>query len=262
MMSASHSYLGDVVDEPRIRVSPRASAPGRGARLRWLRAVVLLWLGTLALPADAGDFDPSEHPWGFGYEGGLTLRRKLGGKWELGISGGPNDWLSNSSEEENYSYSRPPGTEGSRRTDDDSRREGGFVAVHAGRTLWQKGSFDLVCYLRGRHTWSNWSDYQESIREGYIYGYPRSWTRTERDEREWAVSLGFRPAFRPVPWFSIEVRFGLVYSWTSGNRRRESIRYDEDGYRDESITTRQFDGQSFRVFGYSGVSSLIFIVWF
>jgi hypothetical protein len=227
-----------------------------------MRAMVLLWLGTLALPADAGDFDPSEHPWGFGYDGGLTLRRKLGGKWELGISGGPSDWLDKSIEEDHNSNNRPPGTEGSRRTDYNRRREGGFVAVHAGRTLWQKGSFDLVCYLRGRHRWSNWSEYRESTSEGDIYGYPQSWTRTEGESRDWAVSLGFRPAFRPVPWFSIEVGFGLAYNWTSDYDRREQVRYDEDGYRDEQVRTDQDDGQSFKVFGYSGLYDLIFIVWF
>ena len=228
--------------------------PAHGLRgPRWLRAIVLLWLVSLALPVDAGDFDPAEDPWGFGYDGGLTLRRKLGGKWEVGVSGGPNDWLGTRVEDDFDRNYEPPGSEQTRHYDSETRREGGFVAVHVGRSVWQRGSFDMICYLRASHNWSNRSEYYETTREGSSYGNPRSWTRSDEDERDYGLSLGFRPAYRPVPWFSIEVGFGLAYYWTSDYDRSEQVRYDEDGYREESVWIDQDDGQSFRVFGYSGL---------
>jgi hypothetical protein len=65
-----------------------------------------------------------------------------------------------------------------------------------------------------------------------------------------------------VPWFSIEVAFGLTYAWTKNTFRYESASYDTNGNGSRRVTAGQTDGQSFTHFGYNGTSSFKFIVWF
>lgn len=248
-----------------LPVSANASAvsrtvPSRRAFSPCWRRVSLLWLLFLGLPVfvAADDFDPKENPWGFGYDGGLTLRRKLGDKWEVGISGGPNDYLSSSSEER-IRESDPPSSNSTTQTDQDTRREGGFVAPHFGRTVWQRGDFDLLCSLSPRFEWANRSDGSSSQS---ATSAAHDWSHRDQDDRNWSLSLEFRPGYRPVSWFSIEVAFGLRYAWTKSTLRDEIIYFRDDGATDRYVTNRESHGQSFSLVGYSGISSLQFIVWF
>jgi hypothetical protein len=231
----------------------------RRTRFVWPRLSMML-VTFVAVPAVvvAGEFDASENPWGFGYDGGLTLRRKLGAKWEIGISGGPNDYLSSRSETV-FRESDPPSSITSDRNDRDNRRESGFVAPHVGRTVWQRGPFDLVCYLRGTFDWSNTSSYSEG-RDNETNDL--SIGTTDVKDRDWILLLGFRPGYRPVSWFSVEVSFGLRYTWTKRTYREEDISYKGTGNSTRYLWEYEEHGQTFNLFGYNGISSLQFIVWF
>ena len=264
MMPATRA-VDDALPVNVVPPSACGSAPPRPAARSWWCLVILLTLASVAIttpaPVAAADFDPSENPWGFGYDGGLTLRRKLGDKWEIGITGGPNDRLSSGTDNEDREELPAPNTRSRVRTFD-SRRESGFVAPHFGRTVWQKGTFDLLCYLRGKFVWENSSYHSDTVNESST-----SIDRVERssrqgDGRNWYLSLGFRPGYRPVPWFSIEVDFGLAYAWTNDTYREERVYFDEEGNSTRTVTNGENDGQTFSLFGYSGTSSFKFIVWF
>jgi hypothetical protein len=173
-------------------VSPQALRP---VSFACLRLVIILTLVSVAMPAPvaAADFDPTENPWGFGYDGGLTLRRKLGDKWEVGISGGPNDYLSSRTDEENRE-SFPSSSTSSAQYDSDGRQEGGFVASHFGRSVWQHGAFDMICYLQGKFLWSNRRDTDERSQDE-PNGTSGNWSSRDDDLRNWSLAVVWLPDF-------------------------------------------------------------------
>ena len=98
----------------------------RAVLLGW--AVIMVWAG-LACPAGAQE--PVQRRWGFGWDDGLTLRYWLGGKWELALSAGPDDYLVKD-EVRSWNLTDPPQLQGQLEIPRDQRDEHGWVRFQAG----------------------------------------------------------------------------------------------------------------------------------
>ena len=219
---------------------------------RWSAASALILL--LAAPALAGDDAPGrERVWGFGWDQGLTVRRWLGA-WELSLAAGPNDYL-DKSEQRVFDPDAPDDLQGALEVPADDRREEGWVRLQAGYRVARYQSLAAVAFTGLVY---NWEDSQYSHihlgQDGLYDAYD-----TGRFTHRWALELGMRPAWRPVPFLSIETAFGLRFSWQTWSETEHQV-YDSG--LTSVRTERNGDFSSFQDFGWDGLGSLQIVVWF
>lgn len=222
-----------------------------GGRARVLAALFLI----MAIPCAAvGDTDePRRRVWGFGWDDGLTVRRWLG-DWELSLAAGPDDYL-RKSEQRTWDTEAPDEIQGALEVPDDDRREEGWVRLQAGYRVATYKTLAAVVYTGLVY---NWEDSQYSYTsvdyEGLYHSYD-----ADRFTHRWLLELGFRPSWRPVEFLSIETAFGLRFAWNTWSET-ETRSWDNG----ERVQTLEGNGDfsSFTDFGWDGMSSLKFIVWF
>jgi hypothetical protein len=200
-----------------------------------------------------------KYDWGFGWDNGLTLRRNFD-RWQVGVSGGPNDFLRDQFRHE-FDTDLPDSLQGVLTDSDHTRRESGFVRLHLARDVHRQEKFLFQGVLSGSYSWT---DYKEEYQD-YYYGQEGGEAilahRIEESfTQNWSLLVGLRLTWFPVPYLSLEHEFGLVYLWE--NIETESTRFDERDHRlsrDVLETRRQY----FEDFGPSSLTSNIQIVfWF
>jgi hypothetical protein len=226
--------------------------------LRWPLPVILALIVLCSVAqADETETGPVDRKWGLGWDSGLTARLWLGGVWELGLTAGPNDDLSNR-EEENYDTGRPPDwSETEESVVREDKRESGFVRFQAGRLVARRGPLALVCFSGLKYYWSD-SRYSFQVDKPSNPGDSRENVR-DYDSSTWTLSLGIRPSFIILDFLTIETAFGLYYSWDEFEQV-ERTTYPETGQ--VRMELDRVSGSSFRYSGWSGMGSLQFIVWF
>ena len=210
-----------------------------------------------AIGTNAAETGPVDRKWGLGWDNGLTARLWLGGVWELAVAAGPNDNLS-TSEGFQYDTGRPPEwDESESRSVREDKRESGFVRLQAGRLVSRRGPLALVCYSGLQYTWS---DSRYSYSEVDL-DHPENSLDSVRDydRSTWDLRLGIRPSFIILDFLTIETAFGLQYSWSSAVEAERTV-YPETGQ--VQLYTDTDDGHRFSYYGWSGMGSLQFIVWF
>ncbi len=225
-----------------------------GGALIVVLAVVVMFS---AIGANAAETGPVDRKWGLGWDNGLTARLWLGGVWELAVAAGPNDNLSTS---EGFQYdtgSPPEWNESDSRSVREDKRESGFVRLQAGRLVSRRGPLALVCYTGLQYTWSD-SRYSYS---GVDLEHPENSRDSVRDldRSTWDLSLGIRPSFVILDFLTIETAFGLQYSWISTDEAERTL-YPESGQ--VQLYGDTDDSHRFSYYGWSGMGSLQFIVWF
>ena len=96
--------------------------------------------------------DPDRR-WGLGWDDGLTLRRLLGA-WEVGVSAGPNDWLSDDFTH-TFGADLPDSVDGALTDTRSNRRESGFVRLQVARAVGGHRTLQLSAVAGGRYSWSD-----------------------------------------------------------------------------------------------------------
>ncbi|MFH1841683.1 MAG: hypothetical protein ABIF77_00610 [bacterium] len=233
----------------------RIHRSGTGAgRIVFTLAVVLV-CGSLSLPASshAGD---SEKNWGIGWAQGITLRKCFGSTWELGISGAPQDYLSNEDE-----YESPPDLPaegpGYLAAQSTTRRESGWARFTVARHLLQRDRLSLAVYSGLKY---NWRDGQTT--QSYYQEFVSAYTREVTDEwtDEWRLILAARPSYAIRDNVTIEIEFGLSYAWQDEEVVIMNQPADSAG---ETIRRRFSESSSFSTYrGWEGLNSLNIIIWF
>lgn len=193
--------------------------------------------------------------WGLGWDNGLTVRR-LVGPWELGVSAGPND-----ARGDDYTYTSSPdlpdSVSGGLTDSTVDRRESGFVRLYAAHPLAAYRTLQLSAVGGAGYSWSDMS-----TTDRHYYAWDNGW-RTERRDiftDTWQVTAGFRVAWFPVPFLSLETEFGLSLRWVD----RTTKVYDLNA--DDLVPTQSHATSSdnyFEDYGpYSLTSDIQLVVWF
>lgn len=226
---------------------------GRAA-LICLTTLMILTVAGSALAVETG---PVERKWGVGYARGLTARLWLGGVWELAISGGPNDSLYH---EERFSKDTgwsPPYELEESQTNDDYKRESGFVELQAGRLIARRGPLAAVGFLGVNY---NWTDSRSTTYEVYFDDPEENYNRGgDLDVAKWTLTLGLRPSFEIMNFLTIETAFWLAYRWTEEDRTEWREYPNTDRLHRDVVSD---EAESFYYGGWTGMGSLQFIVWF
>jgi len=187
----------------------------------------------------------------------LTARLWLGGVWEFAVAAGPND---NLSQREGFEYdtgSPPEWNEKENERISEDKRESGFVRFQAGRLVSRRGPLALVCYSGLQYTWSD-SRYSYSNVDLANPENSRDGVR-DYDRSTWDLRLGIRPSFIILDFLTIETAFGLQYSWGTFDEVERTV-YPETGQ--VLLNANIDDSHRFSHYGWSGMGSLQFIVWF
>ena len=220
----------------------------------WMGAVCALLL--LAAPAAARDQDDGgrDRHWALGWEDGVTLRRDLG-LWDVSVSAGPQDWLDNS---DRYSWNTewPDSLQGQVTSSYDDHHESGFVRLTVARQLGAWDDFTLHATGAGAYTWSN----ANGTSVHWYSSQPEPDRRvTASHEDAWAAALGFRLAWRPLPYLGLHTRLGVILRSETG-WRTETYRDGADG----GITSYEepYRSLTFNDYGATGTGSIEFFVWF
>lgn len=222
-----------------------------------LVGMTVLMILTSAGPTSAVETGPVDRKWGLGWDSGLTGRLWLGGVWELALSGGPNDELSNDLRHSIDSGYPPFWEERESYTTEDDKQESGFVRIQAGRLLARRGPMAAVGYLGLKYKWSH-SRYIDKVNDvddpenSHIHG-------RDYDDSSWILTLGLRPSFEVWNFLTIETAFGLWYRWYD-YERVEWREYTQTGQVSQDVSTE--NEERFSSSGWSGMYSLQFIVWF
>lgn len=218
---------------------------------------VVLMILTSAGPAIAVETGPVDRQWGLGWDHGLTGRYWFGGVWELALSGGPNDYLSDDEGHSLDSGYPPYWEERESYTTQNEKQESGFVRIQAGRLISRRGPLAAVGYLGLKYEWSHSSYIDNNVdvdtpEDSNVRG-------SENDSSSWTLTLGLRPSFEVMGFLTIETAFGLWYRW-SDYERVEWREFQQTG----RVTRDEYSdyGERFSYSGWSGMGSLQFIVWF
>ncbi len=208
----------------------------------------------LGFPCFAPAQEPVERTWGFGYDHGLTVRAWLGGLWEVSLAAGPSDYLSKV-ESRSWLISSPSVQQGLLEVPEDVREEHGWVRMQVGRLIRQEGQFTVVGYGGVVYEWLN-SQERSLVLHDLNNDYDTF--ELDRHTRRWIMSLGFRPAWQPVSFMTVEAAFGLnfiVENWDQTIHRTWSGAEGDD--------YQEFDGhvQIFEDFGLEAMASIQVFIW-
>ncbi len=222
---------------------------------RGLVAVLLLGLSLMVTADLALANERPSQAWGVGWDDGLTVRRWLGGQWELSLSAGPDDYLTKS-ESRQWFLSDPALQRGTLQVPADNRQEQGWVRMQLGHLVSRRQDVALVAYSGLVY---NWIDYQErSLDLNRLVGDFDTWELDRFTER-WVLTLGMRPSWRPTDFLTIELAMGLNFIWESWEQETER-RYA--GVLGEDRSLDEGHSRAFEDFGWEGASSLQFFFWF
>ena len=215
--------------------------------------VIIVGLLATAAPAAAGE--RAEQRWGVGWDDGLTVRRWLGGQWELSLSAGPDDYLTKT-ETRHWFLSDPALQQGTLQVPEDHREEQGWVRAQIGHLITRRDDIALVGYSGLVY---NWIDYQErALVLDRLVGDFDTWELDRFTER-WVLTLGLRPSWRPTDFMTVELAVGLNFIWESWDQATERTYAGVDGA-DTSVDNGH--SGAFEDFGWEGASSLQFFFWF
>ncbi len=218
-------------------------------------AMLMMILLLLAAPAWSQEPDLTSRPWGFGWDGSPTLRRQLG-RWQLAVTAGPDDNLSDS-ETLSFGPDLPDSVQGLLTDGDHSKRESGHVRLDVLREVARQDNLVFFGLFGSSYQWSDYesgSDYYYYRDEGYRLSRESGfWDR-------WSLLLGGRLAWYPVPFVSLETDFGVVLSWYN----RDSVRQSKDPDETEwNVDHRHNHEQDFDSFGfYDLTTGMNLVVWF
>jgi len=223
-----------------------------GGRLNGFIWAVLLVV-VFAPAARAGGH--SARGWGLGWEDGLTVRRWLGTRWELGLAAGPDDYLVKA-ETRTWYLAEPAVQQGVLQVPVDNREEHGWVRGQVGYLITQPGDLSLVGYSGLVY---GWTDYQErALILDPLVGEYDSW-EADRFAEQWVLTVGVRPAWRPADFMTVEFAMGLNFIWESWDQTSERTRAGVEG---SDRTVDSGHSRSFADFGWVGAGSLQFFFWF
>ncbi len=225
----------------------------------WVRPVLLLGMLLLALALSAGrPAAAAERPaqgWGLGWDDGLTVRHWLDDRWELALSGGPDDYLVKI-ESRSWLLSSPPQQRGVLQVPEDHRQEQGWLRGQVGYLLTRRGDLALVGYSGLVY---NWLDYQErALVLDPLVGDYDTWELDRFTER-WVLTLGVRPSWRPADFLTVEMAIGLNFIWESWEQVTDRTYAGVPGG-DHAVDSGH--SRSFEDFGWEGAASLQFFFWF
>lgn len=219
-----------------------------------LTAACALLVLAAAGGAAAAD-DAATRTWAFGWDDGLTLRHRLG-SWQVGISAGPDDRLSDAYRQ-SFDPDLPDSLQGALTQDGTDRDESGFVRLSVARDLAAHRTLGLAALAAASYAWSN-----ESRDDRNYDPWEADWRET-RWLNEWDrfdVRLGARLAWRPVPFLTLETEFGLAYQWRDYETEQWQ-RWPGDPAWTRNVTTGR--DQSFTDFGpYDLTYDVQILLWF
>lgn len=222
---------------------------------RYAAAMTALVLG-LTLTASfvpAAETGPIQRRWGLGWDRGLTARLWLGGTWEMAVLAGPSDYL-NRRQEYRFDSGWSPREENS---SSEEKEEAGFVQVQAGRLVTRRGPLAAVCYAGLGY---DWSDARTGTDQRSIEAQENSMVRIRHYDRStWTLTLGLRPSWEVLDFLTLETAFGLAYTW---RKSEENDRYEYPETGELRVRSDSSRGNSFTYWGWYGLGSLQFIVWF
>lgn len=219
----------------------------------WRLAAAMLLLGLL-LPGAVQAQDKVDRQWGVGWDNGLTVRTWLGGKWELAIAAGPEDYLSKE-ETRSWNLNTPAPQQGLLEVPEDIREEHGWVRFQVGRLIKKKGQFAATGYGGVVYEWIVHQERNLMLHEmNNLYDT----FELDRHTQRWVFTLGLRPSWEPVSFLTVEAAFGLnfiVEDWDQTTSQTwagvEGRDYQElDGH-----------GQQFEDFGLEGMASIQIFIW-
>lgn len=222
-----------------------------------LICMTILMILTTAYTAGAVETGPVDRKWGLGWANGLTARLWLGGVWELSLSGGPNDRLSQQ-EGHRQDTGYPPYWDSREiQVYYEDKRESGFVELQAGRLLARRGPLAAVGFLGLNYYWADDGDTRQEIdinypEDSYLRG-------SAYDVSNWTLTLGVRPSFEVLDFLTLEAAFWLAYRWT------DEVTTDWREYPSSGQVTREvwsIEGEQFYYGGWYGMGSLQIIFWF
>jgi len=193
--------------------------------------------------------------WGIGWDSGLTVRYWLGGKWELALYAGPDDYLVKD-EVQSWNLEDPPSLQGQLEVPRDQRDEHGWVRFQAGRLITRQKTLALVGYAGVVY---EWIDHQDRRLELDSLAGDYDTLEITRFTHHWVLALGLRPSWQPADFLTIEMGFGLNFTWESWD---QTMTQTWAGIEGESVMVTTGHGRSFQDFGWEGLSSLQFIFWF
>ncbi len=225
---------------------------------RFVLAGMLLFVAVLGQIVTGGEPAAAQtavdRGWGVGWDDGLTVRRWLGGRWELALSAGPDDYLVKD-EVRSWNIDDPGSLQGMLEVPLDHREEHGWVRFQAGRLIAGKRDLSLVGYAGVVY---EWVDHQErSLQLDQMIGEYDTF-ELDRFTDTWVLAMGLRPSWQPAGYLTIEMSFGLNFAWSSWDQT--SLR-TYAGIEGTDRETRSGHGRTFQDFGWQGMGSLQFIFW-
>lgn len=212
--------------------------------------------------ADAESDRASVRHWGFGWDPGesgqgLTLRYRITPALDLSLSGGPNDYRSDS---ESFRWDNDDEVvdDGNPRRDD-FRREQGWVRLSGGCRFWRQDRLAVRAVVGVTYRWSH----EEDSYRDYLEYSDQVWDYTNARELNdigtWTYTLGVRPSWAVTTRLQVEFEAGIRF-------RRDVLDIVRETWWDSfPETTRDETTRHDREFGsYGGFefSRLKFIFWF
>ena len=203
------------------------------------------------------EYEPAGHRWTIGYEGGITLRRFLGSKWEIYMGGGPDDFKSNR-DDVSYRYPHEDGPTDSEKNYNSHKSESGFVNIGLGRKLVQENRFWLTAFINLSY---NWDNYQDTNERDYDNSDRFRQTESVGHRMYTALSLGLRPSYDITSRIVLMADFKIYYqnlTWTED--------YREDDFNGEEWEIYKYrrsgNSDNVRVTGINSISSIGFMFRF
>jgi hypothetical protein len=198
--------------------------------------------------------EPVDRKWGIGWDQGLTLRAWLGGRWEIALAAGPDDYLSKE-ETRSWFVSDPSSRQGVPEVPEDIREEHGWVRFQLGRLIKRHGDFAVAGYGGVVYEWIVHQE-RNLVLQDLGNGYDSF--ELDRNTERWVMTLGLRPSWQPTSFLTIETAFGLnfiVDNWDQTTNRTwtgvdGSDHLELDGH-----------GQKFQDFGFEGAASVQIFIW-
>ena len=216
-----------------------------------LFAVSMLMLSLPGFVLAQGSVDRT---WGIGWDHGLTARSWFGGVWEVSLAAGPDDYLSKI-ESRSWFLDTPSVQQGLLEVPEDVREEHGWVRAQVGRLIKEQGDFTVTGYGGIVYQWINRQNRSLTLHE--LNGDYDTF-ELDRHTRRWVFTLGFRPAWQPVSFLTIEAAFGLNYiveNWEQSSYQTWA------GVEGNDFQELDGHGEMFQDFGLEGLASIQVFIW-
>ncbi|MCP4293341.1 MAG: hypothetical protein GY780_16065 [bacterium] len=209
----------------------------------------------LLLPSLAASQEPVQRKWGFGWDHGLSARMWIDGHWELSVAAGPDDYLSKT-ETRNWMLNAPPAHHGLLEIPEDIREEHGWVRIQGGRLIKNLDPFSIVGYAGLTYEWIVRQERSLTL-EGLNTDFDTF--ELDRHTQRWIMTLGFRPAWQPTSFLTVEAAFGLNFIIENWDQSSYQTYAGVSGHDYQELDGH---GQMFQDFGLEGLSSIQVFLWF